>query len=406
MAGEKAVVTPGWCTNWEAFNTPRIWAMVADEDNAESWRQIAALGSMADTVKDQRNRLVSARDALMQAWPPKENPGSEALLAKVNALLANMADTKAKADENAAQLGHVLETLRQAKTKIEPLYQKYLDKSDDLVPNWWDNAEDELDKQARQHMIEAEGTIAKHAEKIVAPSPYKLKVDSYVEEGGSEFPLTEASSTQGSASRDDRAGNAGFVVPHEPPPPLPGRDPVLPSAPGLGRIDGPGLAGVSPLPPPAPPGAAPLPPGTAAPLQPVQPGFVIGGGGAFVPSRGGGSSGMRSSVGIGSPIGRGLYTGAKPATPAWLPAGQAQPGIFGVPGQPSRGGQSRSAVRGQPSGSPMLHGGNRDRRVGESGIQPDPDDPWATAEGVAPVIEPSLREPRHDPGPGVIGWRE
>jgi hypothetical protein len=36
----------------------------------------------------------------------------------------------------------------------------------------------------------------------------------------------------------------------------------------------------------------------------------------------------------------------------------------------------------------------------------DPDDPWATAEGVSPVIEPSLHEPLHDPGPGVIGWRE
>jgi hypothetical protein len=406
MAGEKAVVTPGWCTNWEAFNTPRIWAMVADEDNAESWRQIAALGAMADTVKDQRSRLVAARDALMQAWPPKKSPGSEALLAKVNALLANMADTKVKADENAAQLGHVLETLRQAKTKIEPLYQKYLDKSDDLIPNWWDNAEDDLDKLAREHMIEAEGTIAKHAEKIVAPSPYKLKVDSYVEDGGSEFPPAGTSSAQGSASRDDRARNEGFVVPHEPPPPLPGQDPILPAAPGLGRTDGPGLADASPLPPQAPLGVASLPSGTAAQVQPVQPGFVIGGGGAFLPSRDGGSSGIRSSVGVGSPTGRGLYPSAKPATPTWLPTGQTQPGVIGAVGQPSRGGQSRPAVRGQSSGSPMLHGGNRDRRQDEAGILLDTDNPWATAEGVAPVIEPSLREPRHDPGPGVIGWRE
>ncbi len=32
----------------------------------------------------------------------------------------------------------------------------------------------------------------------------------------------------------------------------------------------------------------------------------------------------------------------------------------------------------------------------------DPDDPWAVAEGVPPVIYP-FPEPNHDPGPGVIG---
>jgi hypothetical protein len=122
MAGEKAVVTPGWCTNWEAFNTPRIWAMVADEDNAESWKQIAALGAMADTVRDQHGRLLAARETLIAAWPPETNPGARTLVSHVDTLLANMADTQAKADDNAAHLGHVLETLRHTKSKIEPLY--------------------------------------------------------------------------------------------------------------------------------------------------------------------------------------------------------------------------------------------------------------------------------------------
>jgi hypothetical protein len=35
----------------------------------------------------------------------------------------------------------------------------------------------------------------------------------------------------------------------------------------------------------------------------------------------------------------------------------------------------------------------------------DPDNPWEVAEGVDPVIAPSQDNPRHDPGPNVIGRR-
>jgi hypothetical protein len=35
----------------------------------------------------------------------------------------------------------------------------------------------------------------------------------------------------------------------------------------------------------------------------------------------------------------------------------------------------------------------------------DPDNPWAVAEGVDPVINPSPDVSRNDPGPNVIGWR-
>jgi hypothetical protein len=406
MAGEKAVVTPGWCTNWEAFNTPRIWAMVADEDNAESWRQIAALGAMADTVKDQRNRLLGAREALVAAWPPGANPGAQALVTHVDTLLANMADTKAKADDNAAHLGHVLETLRRAKAKIEPLYQQYLDKSDDLIPNWWDNAEDGLDKQARLHMIDAERDVATHAEKIVSPAPYRLVMGNPHDKNEREFPQSETTSRSASApAAMASAGGAAIDVPHEPPPPLPGRDATLPAGPAS---SGPDLAGISPV---APGNSANVPPVSpqipATPAVPSQPGFVIGGGGAFSPmSRGGPPRSTVNTFG-GSPVGRGAYAGAKPATPAWLPVGTGQTGLLGSMGRPGQGAAGKPGPSGQ-----MVTGtgvpGQRGKRqgTGKSAMEFDPDDPWATAEGVSPVIEPSLHEPLHDPGPGVIGWRE
>ncbi|HEX5204021.1 MAG TPA: hypothetical protein VFW27_29175 [Actinoplanes sp.] len=49
--------------------------------------------------------------------------------------------------------------------------------------------------------------------------------------------------------------------------------------------------------------------------------------------------------------------------------------------------------------------GGRRQTGNEDGIGFDPDNPWEVAEGVDPVIAPSTEDPRHDPGPNVIGWR-
>jgi hypothetical protein len=405
MAEEKAVVTPGWCTNWEAFNTPRIWAMVADEDNADSWKQIAALGAMADTVKDQRGRLLAARETLIAAWPPETNAGAQALVTHLDTLLANMADTQAKADDNAAHLGHVLETLRHTKSKIEPLYQQYLHKSDDWIPNWWDSAEDDLDKQARLHMIEAERNVAAHADKIVSPSPYRLGMTDAHDKNEREFPQSATASRSTSASEPVTSGGAVVGVPHEPPPPLPGRDAVVPTDPASSDTAGPGLAGISPL---APGNATSIPPAappvTGASGLPSPHGMVIGGGGGFAPM---GPGGGQRSTPFRSPVGRGLYAGQKPATPTWLPAGTGPTGLLGPIGRPGQGATRRPGPAGQMLNSLGPGGqGGRQRGQSRSAMEFDPDNPWATAEGVSPVIEPSLHEPRHDPGPGVIGWRE
>ena len=424
MTGEEPAPATGWCTNWDAYNTPRLWAMVADEDDPESWRQVAALGAMADTVKDQHSRLKAASDALMEAWPAKTNPGAQTFLTQMDILLSRMKDTKAKADQSAAALGNILEALRQAKVKIEPLYQQYLDKSDDLVPDWWDHAEDDLDKQARSHMIEAENAVAPHAEKIVAPAAYELVVD-FHDDKKLSVPATAASPHQrsGSASGSFAAENA-VSVPHDPPPAMPGHDPIVGADPSPNGPGGPGLAGIVPVQPgtgTAPVISAPLLPSVPTPpSSPVPPGLIIGGGGVpgmglLSPSSGarggallpfGTSRGTATGSVIGSsPMGR--TVGAKPTPPAWLPEGQSQTGgVLGTTGQPGRGGSGRSATRSQPgrATSGMYSGGRGRHSDRDDVLEFDPDNPWATAEGVSPVIEPSRRELRHDPGPNVIGW--
>jgi hypothetical protein len=397
---EQPASTPGWCTNWEAFNTPRLWAMVAEEDDPEAWKQVAAMGAMADTLKDQRNRLMRASEALMDAWPPDQNEAAESFRTQVKTLLFRMTDTEGKANTTAAALGHVLEALRGAKAEIEPLYQRYLDKSDDLVPGWWDHAEEDLDKQARLHMINAERSVAQHAEEIKTPAAYSLTVGNYVSEPARPFESGRDTTAHRTGAESAGPSTDSVGVPHEPPPPLPGRDPTVPDMPpgSVGQV-GPGLAGA------AGPGIGP----SSAVPSPIPSTFGNAGSSGLIVSPGGGAAsgalfpfGNGASRGIvGGPIGevplRGGYpAGVKPTPPPWLAAPVGGPGVQGR-------GRSGSAPATRLVG-PMAHG------QGKQGLENDPENPaldsdnrWATAEGVAPVIEPSRQISRHDPGPGVIG---
>jgi hypothetical protein len=392
---------PGWCTNWQAYNTPRLWAMVADEDNPEAWRQVAAMGAMAETVKDQRSRLQAARAALAEAWPPEVNASAEAFLFKMDDLLLNMETTRQVADENAARLGEVLEALRQAKVHIKPLYDEYIDKSDDWVPSWWDKAEPELDEKARGHMIAAENAIAGPAAKITPPDAYTLQTeDKLISEKRSVPAPSGGDSTSAGRSASGRDSTDAGRVPHDPPPPLPGHEPILPDGDRpTTDTPGPALAGTTPSP-------AVVPPVTPSPLGPTpgQPGG-LGVPGLFSP--GGSSIPMRGplrpfstspkATPFGSVIGaspmRGAGSPGKPTPPSWLP-------MSGRPGRVDSGQRAAGSARPMVG---MPGSGQRDRRGRDSGTF-DPDDPWFTAEGIDPVIEPSRHEPRHDPGPGVIGW--
>lgn len=383
---------PSGATAWSSYNTPRIWAMVAAEDEPESWRQVAALGSMAGLLKHQRSRLEAAKRQLIEAWPPERNKAARVFVDEMDELLLTMRVNQEIADSNAGALGRVLEALRQAKAKVAPVYQSYLDKSDDWVPGWWDRAEEELDEQARQHMRDAEQLVALPDNTITAPGIYEFQADET---------RTRAGGGSGGGEPPARSG-AGVAVPHEPPPALPRPESSGPSVSGPVLAAGPSLTEVI-----APPATSAV---TAPTGSPSQPGVVIGGGlpgglpgrvpagsrGGSTPLGGGVQRGLPGVViGKGSP-GQGSIRPVKPVPPSWLPPG---------PGPAARAG---SVAGGRSAGSPVMPlGAGRGPAGDDRGavISFDPDNPWAAAEGVAPVIEPSRKKYRHDPGPGVIGWR-
>jgi hypothetical protein len=363
----EGIFRPSGATPWSSYNTPRIWAMVEGEDDPEAWRQVAALGSLGGLLKDQRARLEAAREKLIDAWPPQRNKAAAAFVDQLDELLVTMRADQDIADANAGALGRILEALRQAKVKIAPLYQSYLDKSDDWIPGWWDRAEDELDEQARQHMREAELLVAHPENAITAPSGYEFRPHDALD---------------GSTGRPRAGLGDSIAVPHEPPPSLPSGDAVSPPL-----TPGPSLAGVITPPPGPTPNVVAASTGTVG--APALPGLVISSGALLPgvppgPGAAGGRGGLSSGRVIGPPAG-GPAVAAKPTPPSWLPPGSAQP----------RGG--RPAVPVVPGRRP--HADDQDE-----GISFDPDDWWAVAAGVAPVIEASRTRCRHDPGPGVIGW--
>ncbi|MEU8612648.1 hypothetical protein AB0C29_32120, partial [Actinoplanes sp. NPDC048791] len=272
------VLTSSWCTAWGSYNTPRLWAMVKDEDDPEAWRQVSAWGEISGAMKDQRALLLKAREALVTAWPPEQNNSAAAFVAEVDKLIGRMDAAKTEADDTATGLANILEALRQAKRNIEPLWEQYKQKSDDLVPAWWDNAEEELDKQAQSHMITAEQVVQDNVGRLRVPDPYVLDpIDPHYERETLPDDDRSGSGSSGAAPATASSGGRGGAggvsvpVPHDPVPPLPGRDPIVPEGSPSGG-SGPGLAEVI-----SPPVVSPGPVSTPGVLSPGAPSPGVGG---------------------------------------------------------------------------------------------------------------------------------
>jgi hypothetical protein len=393
-------------------------------------------------MKDQRSLLLKAREALVAAWPPEQNDSSAAFVAEVDKLIGRMDAAKTEADDTATGLANILEALRQAKRNIEPLWEKYKQKSDDLVPAWWDSAEDELDREAQAHMITAEQIVQDNVARLRVPDPYALEpIDPRYrpealpdDDGPGSGSSGVGSSGAGgvTAASGGRGGGAVAVsVPHDPVPPLPGHDPIVPEGPGGGSVGGgvgagPGLAGVinPPVvnPPPVnPPGVLP-PGGGGGPglVPPVTP--IVGPGGGAGPlgtggSQGRGQGGVRGTGGIESGvratgaggsgglgagglgtgglgaggIGRGAQAGARPgaagrrALPSGAVIGESVAGEGrGAAGGPGRGGAGLGGVGGPGGAARGAAGRAPGQRRGAEPVRPPrpawlPDEPVGAA---------------------------
>ena len=419
------VLTSSWCTAWDSYNTPRLWSMVMNEDDTVGRAQVSAWRTLAGSVSDQRAALVAAKAELVAAWPPEQNASAESFVRELDILISRLDTAALDAESTANGLDRIMNALQTAKTQIEPLWEQYKDKSDDLVPRWFDSAEDELDEQARRAMIAAEATVQDSVAMLKVPDPYQL--NGADEKGGRrELPTGDGLSSTFSAPGGGGGGAGSGIsvpVPHDPVPPLPGREPIVPDAgSGAGGVGGgPDLAGVITPPPPATlPGAVPLPgggaplpvPGGGGGLTPILPGVLPGGLGIGGPPPGGRGVVPPGGVGGVPPGGRGL----RPPTSGVIgdrsglgrvglgdiggarPAGMPIGGMGGPGGVPATGAPGGRAARNRigtggvigRSGEPP-HGSASAAR----GLTPAPRPSWLPNDPVGPN--------RHAMTPGLPG---
>ncbi|MEV4350373.1 hypothetical protein AB0J83_38445 [Actinoplanes sp. NPDC049596] len=353
-----------------------------DEDDTLARAQVGAWRQLAGSVRSERDALVAARTDLVAVWPPEENASAAAFVAQLDNLITQLETASADAETTASGLDGIVTALAGAKTQIRPLWEQYKDKSSDLVPNWFDRAENEIDEQARQFMINAERAVQDAATLLKVPPPFEFTIEDV-----REWPPAKGSARLGPAGID-------VPVPHEPVPPLPGAEATVPDGStgaavggaAAGAAVGLGAGGFSV-------GGAEAGAG-AGPGVGVGPGGGVGDraetvGGAGAGSGAGGSAGSGGDAGAGvgpglggagasAGLGGGAGAGAGIAGVSTAPAGGPDlAGVITPPAPSGAGGVSPLAPSGAgvispsgPSGAGVLPAGGGAPLPGAAGTLP------------------------------------
>jgi hypothetical protein len=452
-------------SEYTSYDIRQLFAMVtaAKQTLGPSHEQIGALHRAEQMLRQHGTALRGLRDQLAAKWPPESNAAAAAYLGELDRLVQAVDQTGRAAVSNAAQVDHVSDAINQAHAALRPLHDEYVgneskiakyhDTVDTVVagvaviqgpvaglvtkgaaalftsPPVDDGRQEQLQRQARQAM-DALGGVARDATvALTAPPDYAppiVRNDRDTPLGG------------------DTAGGAARPPTIDPPvhqraETLPAGD-TGPSTGGPSSVTGPALSGAlaptAPTAPPGPaaptgvappPGAAPvpvlLPPGVGGPtgravtgsrapglpsaldgatgVRAHSPGGRIDGLTGAAVSRPGQGAGPRSRVQRVSPVGGVIGQpagGATASSPSTATGRSNIPNTTARPSAPHRSGTK--GVSGGIAGNPPVRRG----RPAEDGPgrRWDPADPWAVAQGVAPVIAPDPAV-RVQVGPGVIG---
>ncbi|GIF90446.1 hypothetical protein [Catellatospora chokoriensis] len=337
-----------FCTNWDAFDVPRLWDSVRAEDDPAAWKQAHGWENLGQMLADQHDRLLRLREALAAGWDPIKSPAARVFFRVLDGLLVSMREDAYAHTSTARGVDGILTTLKTAKQKLDPLKREWDDVTTDWLPEWWDNAADDLNRQGRAALEEVDKAVKDYRRRIVIPAEYDYRVFSSDVVGG---PTTPPGPGRGLDPRPGVTPGGGTPRPPRavtpggnPPPPVPGYDPVL--------DDGPVLEG-APQPVPAVPGS----PISVLPVPPGSP-YAPHGGAYVLPGPG---------------VGRGGWIHPMPISTSTANTAAA--------GRPAAGGVTGAVPVAAPMGGPGARG-RADGRGGQRGG----DVVWEVARGVPPVI--------------------
>jgi len=400
----------GGGTPWESMTLDKMRELIQNPNPDAQWKLARAWQRSAELLNFHRAQVLQYRESLAAAWPPEKSAASAAYLERLDQLINNITETYEASIVNHTAFSTVTSSINQAQAQLDKIYQEYqVNKATAVAPE----RQEELRLRAVDLLRHVSNDLAEAQLRIAKPPAYQpgrvSEEDPHPIESGRHVPphlppITPTLPVDGTAT-----GTSSRV------------DTSLPAAVPSGVQPGLILGGVgSPPSTTTPPsGVIPLTPSadSAAPLNGHQPIPPVAG---FIPAgvRPIGPPSARTGVGRGTglppdgvlrpsdPVREGMRTTAPGGIIGGVPAGASrQPRRINPIG---RGAGSRRGSAGGTSPSGHLNGlygrgipAPPDSRRGCREKPWNPDNPWETEEGVAPVLLPA-RDKRIDPGP-VIG---
>ncbi|MDG4779178.1 hypothetical protein O7614_05910 [Micromonospora sp. WMMD961] len=433
-----------------------MWACLADHDTANHWKQVAGWRKVCDLAQTHLGRLQEYRRGLAAAWPPETSAASSTYLAELDELIDKVQRTHDAAAANYTALSaatQAISTTRAALRKIHEVYATKLQQKqayDSIAadpkavmgnrvttPPVADGELEQLNVQARSMMFGLSGEL-QQAQATLQKPPAAPRTNPGVDQSDSDVyggppiippvvpvPLLPSATTPPSpaaglvgASTSPNIGpvlgGAGGVINPSPASPVP---PIGVTSPTPITAT-PGFAGGPPLPPvisarenrPDNPRKQPYTAYTpsnesggkgssSAQPRPMPPGGLIGGTPGMGLSQPGSSANQPRRI---NPVG-GLIGG-----------GSAGTGPTGGAGSHPRGGRGAGALHGMSPfglgsadrsgmspGGPASTGRGVRAKYDEEPHRWDPDHPWETGKGVAPIVRPPNEDDPIDPGPAI-----
>ncbi|MBM7492464.1 hypothetical protein JOD64_003686 [Micromonospora luteifusca] len=442
-------------TDWQLMDVNSMWACLQDHDTANHWKQVAGWRKVCDLAQTHLSRLQEYRRGLAEAWPPETSAASSTYLAELDELIDKVQRTHNAAAANYTALSAATQAIGTTRAALRKIHEEYATKFQQkqayesmaadpkaVMGNRVTEAPvtdaelERLNVQARAAMFNLSSELQQAQATLQKPPPPPRRAGYQPND-----PDVYGTSTQSPLIPPIVAvPMAPAVSPlHSPKPASVSPMPV--HAPGVGPVLG-GIGSAS-----TPATANPNPPGLTTPLtagapigmpsdipirpigelsprtqagpvnapngnskeqaqrlkpsassRPLPPGGLIGGPpGIGLGQPGAGPTSPRRVNPIGGVIGGGGAgtapsggAGSRPGAGRGFSVSQSIPPLGGAPGLASPAGAQPTTVR--PSGR---------RQPGSSSPHWDPDNPWETEKGVAPVVRPPDDEGPIDPGPAI-----
>lgn len=441
-------------TDWRLMDVASMWACLQDHDTTNHWKQVAGWRKVCELARTHLGRLQEYRRGLAEAWPPETNQAARAYVRELDELIDKVQRTHDAASANYTALSAATQAISATRAELKKVYDAYAVKLQEKqtydatladpkaamgsrVPDRpvTDADLERLNVQARGIMYGLSGELQQAQVMLQKPPPIRPARD------------------PGNPDVYGGSTHAPIIPPIVPAPvgTSPGTPPVIrpsgpirpvqtPAAPNTGPVLGGAGTGLAPTPvnpgpsttmPPASPnppsaigGVPTLPtgpnrPGVSGPIgrpitggagnssqarstppvaaRPVPPIGLIGGTpGMGLGQPGAGNNQPRRVNPIGGVIGGGAGT-APTGGAGSRPGGARSIGAHGMPfiGGTPLGGRGASGI-----GGISPHPGSRQQATDET-RRWDPDHPWETDQGVAPVVRPPDEEGPLDPGPAI-----